>query len=306
MLYFRDWVLLVASLSSIVAGIMWPEYGVPFRPLPIYCMTALLFFCFLSIRLGVVLSSVRGFLPALGRYIFIKLILLPVLVYFFFRWLLPEYAVAALILTGISSGVASPFFAGLVEANISLVFGMVVASSVLVPFTLPFLAHILVGKYMEISLAAMSRLLGLVIFCPLIVSEILKRFTPDFAARLSKAQYGVSLVSFVVTNIGIFSQLADFLRKEPATVLISLGVATLLAGTYFLAGMLFSLGRPLPDHLSLIIIFGFVNNVLAMVLSARFFGPLGTTVAAMYTIPFFCLIVPLRLYRNWAGKRYGA
>jgi BASS family bile acid:Na+ symporter len=305
MLNFRDWLLLIVSLSSVLAGIIWPEYGAPFRPYPVYSMMALLFFSFLPIRLGAILSSVKSSVPALGCYVFIKLILLPILVFFSFRYVLPKYAVAALILSGISCGVASPFFAGLVQANISLVFAMVVLSSVLVPVTLPALAHIFVGKYMEISFFAMSRLLGLVIFCPLILAEILKRFAPGFTAKLSKAQYGVSLISFVVTNIGVFSQCAVFLREQPSTVLISLGVSAILAAAYFVAGMLFSLGRPLPDHLSLIIIFGFINNVLAIILSSEFFSPLETTVAAMYTIPFFGLIVPLRLYEGWAGKHGG-
>jgi BASS family bile acid:Na+ symporter len=105
--------------------------------------------------------------------------------------------------------------------------------------------------------------------------------------------------------LGVFSRYADFLREEPLTVLISLGVSVILAVAYFVSGMLFSLGRPLPDHLSSIISFGFINNVLVMVLSSEFFSPIETTVAAMYTIPFFALIVPLRLYQNWA-KRQGA
>jgi BASS family bile acid:Na+ symporter len=303
MLHFRDWLLLIASLSAILVGIVLPAYGAPFQPYPIYSMMALLFFSFLPIRLGTILSSVRGSVLDLCYYVFIKLILLPLLVYFAFRYMFPKYAVAALLLSGISCGVASPFFAGLVQANIALVFGMVVVSSVLVPFTLPALAHIFLGKYMEISLVAMSRLLGLVIFCPIILAEILKRFAPDFTAKLSKAQYSISLVSFVITNLGVFSRYAPFFREEPSTVLISFGVSVILAVAYFVAGMVFSLGRPLPDHLSLIISFGIINNVLVMVFSSEFFTHLEATVAAIYTVPFFGLIVPLRLYQNWAGRR---
>ena len=303
MLNFRDGLLLIATLASILAGIIWPAFGTPFQPYPIYCMMALLFFSFLPIRLDAILSSVRSSVLYLGYCVFIKLILLPLVVFVSFRYMFPKYAVAAMLLSGISSGVASPFFAGLVDANISLVFGMVVASSILVPFTLPILAHIFVGKYMEISLLAMSSLLGLVIFCPLVLAEILKRFAPGFTAKLSKGQYGVSLVSFVITNLGIFSRYAAFLRDEPSTVLISLGVSVILAVFYFAAGMLFSLGRPLPDHLSSIITLGIINNVLVLVLSSEFFSPIEATVAAMYTIPFFALIVPLRLYRNWAQRQ---
>ena len=127
--------------------------------------------------------------------------LLPLLMVVSFRYMFPKYAVAALLLSGISCGVSSPFFATLVEANISLVLAMVVVSSILVPFTLPALAHIFAGKYMEISLLGMSGLLGMVIFCPLILAEVLKRFAPDFTAKLSKGQYSISLVAFVITNL---------------------------------------------------------------------------------------------------------
>jgi len=305
MLHFRDWLLLVASLSSILIGIFLPACGTPFQPYPIYCMMALLFFSFLPVRLGAILSSVKSSMLYLVYCVFVKLILLPLLVVVSFRYMFPKYAVAALLLSGISSGVSSPFFAGLLEANISLVFAMVVVSSILVPFTLPALAHIFIGKYMEISILAMSGLLGLVIFCPLILAEILKRFAPDFTAKLSKGQYSIAVVSFVITNLGVFSRYAAFLREEPSTVLICLGVSVILAVAYFVAGMLFSLGRPLPDHLSLIISFGFINSVLVLVLSSEFFSPIEATVAAMYTIPFFGLIVPLRLYQNWA-KSQGA
>ena len=303
MLHFRDWLLLIATISSIVAGIIRPDYGKPFQPYPVYCMMALLFFAFLPIRLGAILNSVKSSLPHLGYCLFQKLILLPSAAFFAFRYMFSKYALAALLLSGVSSGVSSPFFAGLMEANISLVFAMVVASSVLVPFTLPAMVHILCGKYMEISLLAMSRLLGLVIFCPLIIAEILKQFVPNFAAKLSKGQYSVSLLSFVITNLGVFSRYASFLHEEPSTVLICLGVSVILAVGYFVAGLLFSRRRSLPDRLSLIISLGVINNVLVMVLGFEFFSHLEATVAAMYMIPFFGLIVPLRLYRNRAAKK---
>ena len=303
MLLFRDWLLLLVNLLAILAGIVWPEYGKPFQPYPMYCMMALLFFSFLPIRLGTIFRSMQSSLPTLFCGVLIKLVLLPLLVFICFRCALPKYAVAALLLTGISTGVSSPFFAALMEANLSIVFAMVVVSSLLVPFTLPALTHVLLGKSVEIPIAAMARLLGLIIFCPLVLAEALKRISPAFTAKLSKAQYCISLTAFAVTNVGVFSRYSAFLREEPSTVFISLGVAAILAAAYFVAGMLFSLGRPLPDHLSLIISFGLINNILGLVLSAKFFGHLEATVAAMYTIPFFGLLVPMRLYRNYTRMR---
>ena len=44
---------------------------------------------------------------------------------------------------------------------------------------------------------------------------------------------------------------------------------------------------------------GNMNNVLINVFSAQFFGPLEATLAAMYMIPFFMIIFPLKIYRQW-------
>jgi BASS family bile acid:Na+ symporter len=41
-----------------------------------------------------------------------------------------------------------------------------------------------------------------------------------------------------------------------------------------------------------------MNNVLVIVFAARFFSPIEPTLAAMYMIPFFGLILPLRVFRR--------
>ena len=62
-----------------------------------------------------------------------------------------------------------------------------------------------------------------------------------------------------------------------------MGIFTLLKG-------------PVENHLASAIILGNMNNVLVLVFSAEFFGPLEPTVVAMYMIPSFGLILPLRVY----------
>jgi len=42
-----------------------------------------------------------------------------------------------------------------------------------------------------------------------------------------------------------------------------------------------------------------MNNILILVFSARFFGAREPTVAAMYSVPFFLMIVPLRIYQRF-------
>ena len=50
------------------------------------------------------------------------------------------------------------------------------------------------------------------------------------------------------------------------------------------------------------VMLGNVNNVLVIVFSSEFFGPVEPLVAAMYMIPFFVIVIPLRYYRHRKTK----
>jgi len=63
-----------------------------------------------------------------------------------------------------------------------------------------------------------------------------------------------------------------------------------------LAGFLKS---SVENQLAAVITIGNVNNVLVLVFAAEFFGPREPTLAAMYMVPFFGLIFPLRVYRRF-------
>ncbi|MEN6441711.1 MAG: bile acid:sodium symporter [Syntrophobacter sp.] len=303
MIRLKDFLTVLAAISSMIVGIMLPEVGEPFQPYPIHCMMGLLFFSFLQFRSGQMLIASQGSLASITFYVVVKLVLLPTIIFFCFEFIAPSYSRAALLLSGVSSGVAAPFFALLVGANMTIVFGMVIITSALVPFTLPAMVKVLLGKSMEIPFFSMFSLLFFVIFVPLAFSEILKRMYPVFSEKLSRLTFPVSLLSFVITNLGVFSKYSSFLKSEPSVIPASIGVSVALAGVYFISGIILGSGRPLSDRLALIISFGNMNNILVVVFSAQFFGSLEPTVAAMYTAAFFGLLLPQRLYQGWMHKR---
>ena len=298
MFHAKDVLLLAAGFSSILVGIFLPKFGMLFEPFPIYCMMGLLFFSFLSISLDAILQTIRASSSSIARFLLFKLVLLPVMVFFLVKGPFPDYATAALLLSGISTGVASPFFADLLHANIPLVLCMVVVGSVLVPVSLPALVKVLLGHSIQISFSAMVELLGKVILIPLLLAEILKRLAPVPAKRLRKCQYPFAMVSFVVTNLAIFSKYAGFFFGEPSVVAFAFFLSLGLGAVNGAAGLLFSLHETLENQLSMAISFGIVNNVLVLVFSSEFFGPIEPTMAALYTVPFYGMVVPLRAYRN--------
>jgi bile acid:Na+ symporter, BASS family len=305
MLSLRDWTILGVIFASIFAGVTLGDYSSYLEPFPAFCMMAFLFMSFLSYRLTTVLAAVRTTWARILVLLLLKLILMPTAVFMVFQSFFPKYALGALLLSGVSTGVVSPFFAELVRGNTPMVLFILVGSSLLVPFTLPVMVKMLVGQTMAIPLMAMIRLLCIIVFIPISLAEVCNHRLPKLVQAIRKHQYGFALILFALTNLGVFSKYAAFLRQHPGIILEALAVSAVLAAIYFVAGIVCALGRPQSEQLALAIIFGMMNYVLVIVFSSQFFGPLEPTLAAVYSIPFFTLLIPLRLYQRWGTRIRG-
>lgn len=299
MFRLNDLILMLVLAASISGGIFFPDEVSFFQPYPIYGMMFFLFLSFLSIKLEHIWSTMRNSAGAILLLTVLKMMALPIIVYYIFELFLPEYALAALLLTGVSTGVVAPFIANLVNANSPLVLVLVVLTSPLLPFTLPLLVKVLVGQSIHISLEAMIRMLAMVVFVPIAAVEVLRRISPKLMQFILDKRFPISLTLFAMINLGVFSQYSAFFRQNPAILLQSTIVALVLGGLYLVAGILPFWRLPLDDQIAGGVIMADVNNVLVVVFASQFFGPIETTVAAMYMLPFFLVIVPLRFYRHW-------
>jgi len=299
MFRLNDVILLLVIFSSMIGGILLPRFGSVFQPYPLYLMMFLLFLSFLSIKTDTVWQTIQHSSRAVLWLSLLKLIILPTAVYFLFRIFYPSYAVAVLLLTGISTGVVAPFISSLVQANGPLVLVIVVISSLMVPLTLPALVEFLVGQTIEISFVGMVRMLCLIVFVPILAVELFRRLIPGLLESLMKWRFPVSLIIFAVINLGVFSKYAGFFQQNPLIIMEATLVAFILGGIYLLVGFLVSWKESVKNQLSSIICLGNVNNVLVIVFASEFFGPLEPTLSAMYMIPFFGLILPLRVYQRF-------
>lgn len=295
----KDIALLFVIFSSMLMGILLPKPCAVFQPYPLYIMMLFLFLSLLSIRMDTIRQTLLENARSVSILILLKLLLLPVGVYLLFRVVFPSYAVAALLLTGISTGVVAPFVSNLLNGNSSLVLVMVVVSSLLAPFTLPFLVKILLGRSIEISMFSMMWMLGMVVFIPFLAVELLRRAAPGWIAKITEKQFPISLLLFALINLGVFPRHAEHFHQKPSIILVAALMACVLAGIYISVGIICQWKEKLEDQLAGAVSLGNMNNVLVIVFSSQFFGPLEPTLAAMYMIPFFGLILPLRSYSHW-------
>jgi len=298
----RDFLLLAVSFGSLLTGVLAPKACAPFQPYPVLFMMMLLFLSFLSIRISAIWDTARQSPLRIAWFLSFRMILFPVAVAMLFRLFWPAYSLSALLLAGISTGAVAPFFAGLLQANMALVLVMVVASSLLVPFTLPPLVAFLFGHSMEIPLLDMMRLLVMVVFIPLAVAEALKKAAPRAVNLIRGKQFPLSLIIFAMTNLGVFSKFADFFRQNIGVLMTSISAAFLLGAIFIASGILVAWRWRLADQLASAICLWIMNYILVIVFSAQFFSPIEPTVAALYTFPFYALVIPMRAWRNYKMK----
>jgi len=142
----------------------------------------------------------------------------------------------------------------------------------------------------------MVRLLATVIFIPILVVEFMRYLLPGLVKPIQKIQFPGSLLMFALIGLGVFYRYAHFFKKDPPVIITATLVSFVLAAIYCVVGILFFYKRPVEDQLAGAVILGNMNNVLVIVFSSEFFGPVEPLVAAMYTIPFFVIVIPLRYY----------
>ncbi len=298
----NDIVLVIVVIFSMAAAIVFPDFGARFQALPFYCVMINFFLSYLSIDLLDVWQALKGHSGQILSFTVMKLAILPVIMYYVFYLVAPDYALAALLLTGVSAGVVSPMISNMVRGNSSLVLVVVVITSALVPFTLPVLIKVVVAKEVVISFVPMLKMLATVIFIPILLVEIIRYLLPRFVAPILKIQFPVSLLMFAVINLGVFYRYAPFFKKEPSVIIMATVVVFVLAAIYCIVGILFFRKGTLENQLAGAVMLGNLNNVLVIVFSSEFFGPVEPLVAAMYMIPFFVIVIPLRYYRHWKSR----
>jgi BASS family bile acid:Na+ symporter len=299
----RDVVLLGVIFGSAAIAVAAPEIGAPFQPFLMKFLMALLFLGFTRIDFKGLFDTSRQGLQRLGILVVIKLIMLPVLLFWVTSFFSHDYAVPVMLLSGISTGVVAPFMAALVAAEVATVIRMVVVTSVLVPISLPFLVELLVGTEISIPFTLMVETLAWVIFLPLLLVAVVRKLAPRLLNSIHTVQFPLSLCLFALINLGVFSKHSHFFIDHSTEIVAILLIAYLLSAVYFAVGYLALTGAPQEQRFAAGISLALMNNVLVIVFSSEFFGPLSPALATMYLFPFFSLLTPLRILANTREKQ---
>jgi BASS family bile acid:Na+ symporter len=291
----RDILVILVTLGGILAGVAWPGPAGGLAPLTVYFLMTLLFLSFLRLDFKALLHPAPGMLWEVLWWTLAKLILAPLICFCLAAWLLPAWALPVLVLTAMSAGVSGPFFASMLGADMVRVLMVVVATSLLVPFTLPALVRLLAGAETGISFGDMFRLLAMVIFSPLALLLLLRRLVPGLLESLAKISFPVSLGLLFLISAAVFAPFGGYVLASPRQFLLASLLAFALAAIYLGLALLFTrLGRGRLDALTGQVAMVYINNVLALVFAGRFLDTESVLLAGCYLLPYYLALLPLR------------
>jgi BASS family bile acid:Na+ symporter len=135
----------------------------------------------------------------------------------------------------------------------------------------------------------------MLVLLPALAATLLRYAAPSFPKKVERIQYPLSLVIFAGINLGVFSKYSSYFRQRLEKVAEVVLIAFALSLLYHIVGLLVTWGRRGEDRLAGAVSLAYMNNVLIVVFSSQFFGPLSPTLAAVYMLPFFVMIVPARM-----------
>ena len=291
-------ILAISILISTICGILFPSTGELFSPYILVILGFLLFLNLIQLDFQDLISTFQRpkFLLILS---IVKVIILPVTMYFVTNQIFPKYALSVLLLSGISTGLGAPFVTNYVGGRLSTIVGMVIITSLMVPFLLPTLVYVLYNTEFSIPLFDMILLLVISLLVPLVGSGIIKKYLPKLATTINNSSLPLSIILMDLINFIIFSKFSSYFYLELPFVIDTTILAFVLFAIFGITGYLIlyliNKGSSRKDKISGLIAISYVNNILVTVFAQQFFGSQVAALAAFYNMPYYIGIILLKI-----------
>ena len=292
-------ILAISILISTICGILFPSTGELFSPYLLVILGLLLFLNLIQLDFQDLISTFQRpkFLLILS---IVKVVILPVTMYFVTNQIFPKYALSVLLLSGISTGLGAPFVTNYVGGRLSIIVGMVIITSLMVPFILPPLVYVLYNTQFSIPLFDMILLLVISLIVPLLGSGIIKKYLHKLATTINNSSLPLSIILMDLINFTIFSKFSSYFYLElPFVINTTILAFVLFAGfaiTGYLILYLINEDSSRKDKISGLIAISYVNNILVTVFAQQFFGSEIAALAAFYNMPYYIGIIFLKIF----------
>jgi bile acid:Na+ symporter, BASS family len=203
-----DFVLIAAIAGSVTAGVLLPATGRLIEPYILVWLGALLFLNLLRLNSSDLVAVFKK-PKQIAVLSIMKIVALPAGMYFLAYVIYEPFALPILLLSGISTGLGAPFVVNLIGGQLPLVIGMIIVTSIAVPFVLPSIVYALARSQFEIPLLHMMFLLSIALFTPLAAGWLTKKYFPAGSKFADRNSFHLSLIFNYTHKLGHVCQVRE-------------------------------------------------------------------------------------------------
>ncbi len=286
---------------ALVGGLLLPGIGEELKPTFKPALLIILTLVFTRIDLLEVLHHIRN--PRLMAYLLVaKLVVIPLLLYMVLLPLAPAMAIGVLLLAAAPPAASAPVFCDLVRGNTALCVSFYILCYLVAPFTVT--AVMGVTGLASLDLTGLFRSITLLIFLPMLIALMGKRWCPRLIARTRDHYGGINLLVVTYLIFAVVSALASRMRQDLVSVAGIVIVLYLVFALLHGIGYLLVKWRPPADRLAVSVATAYMNTALAVVLAIDFFPPEVVVVAVASEVPWCTMLGPFKWLHHRLSFRH--
>ncbi len=257
----KDYILIIVLYGSLVLGAFFPHLSEKASVSIKYLMMAMLFLSFIKISPKDVVNALAANWIGLIWGLVLRLFIAPMIAFYVTLMIYPPLALPILLLAGVSTGVTSPFFVSICKGNISYCLIMAVATSLVVPISMPFMVSALAQSSLDYDLPGMAVFLAMIVFVPLVTAFAFRAISPRLLEKVNRMGYPISLAVIAVISFGALGRYIPYLKANPEQILYCAVFSAGLAVIMSVIGWVSKRGRHWPDKVASSASQVWLNNV---------------------------------------------
>ncbi len=299
----RYFALLVQSyifiaVISLLAGLLFADELAAYAYLGTVFLQIIFFLSALKIDFEALRKAAGAWKSLIVVNLFM-LIVLPALTYVIALLVVPQLAVALMLLAAMPAGLTTPLLTEVVKGNMELSLILTITTSLLAPITIPLVLAVLIGAQVELSLLEMFLKLVNILVVPFVVALITKRF---FHVQVSRSMYTFKPISLLLLG-GLIAVLvapqADYILEalqSSAWVLLVMIVFYILL---HVAGYYLTPWLPHADRVTVAVSVTYMNFVLSLFIASEFIkDPVVMMALVVQIVPWALMLIPFKYMIN--------
>ena len=292
------WVFFIAGL---LMGLIIPVYNDNLMSLLKPLLMVMLFLVFLKTDVAQIFTKIRNY----KQMTFLSLsfmLVIPLLLFFVINLFDQTLAIGVLLLTAMPAAVASPALTDIVKGNIALSTSIVIITSLIAPFTVPFLFWLIQFEGLSVNPLWLFKDLAIVIIIPVIASQIIKKYAYNI---IVKKDHVITSVNVIILSFMVYIAMAsqrEVILNDFTGILWHTFLLYIVSILLHFIGYFMGFKEDNKGKIAITIASAYKNNGMAIVLAALYFEPAILILMVLSELPWNTLLIPYRKFIQYQQR----